>query len=151
MKLTCKTNVAGLVKAFESMPDKTREMVRQVVKTTARNIKARASQYHAYTSRSGMMERQGVQYVSQDNIATIYLSDRVPYGKYLHEGTKAHQIVPRKRTVLRWVSRGEMAFAKRVRVSGIKPDPFLYRAAQNEVPNMEKRLDIAVKKLLEGR
>ncbi|MBQ6712329.1 MAG: hypothetical protein IJN28_00900 [Selenomonadales bacterium] len=140
------------MRAFEAAPAKTREELRQVVKSTARNIQARASNVHRYTSRGGLLEREGVKFHVDGMNAVVFLNDAaVPYGKYLHEGTRAHVIEPRNRRVLRWPVGGEeFAFAKRVQVSGIKPDPFLYNAADAETPIFEGRLMAALDKVLGG-
>jgi hypothetical protein len=151
MKLKIKVDTDKLVRAFEGAPDKTREKLRQVVKTTARDIRAQAAAEHRYTSRSGMLERKGTAYRTDGLRATVFLdSTAVPYGRYLHEGTKAHVIEPRNRCALRWTVGEEFAFAKRVRVSGIKPDPFLYNAAKTEAPAFERRLAAALDEVLEG-
>ena len=152
MKLKINVDADKLVRAFEGAPDKTREKLREVVKSTARNIQARASREHRYTSRSGTLEREGTAYRADGLRATVFLdSTAVPYGKYLHEGTQAHVIEPRNRRALRWPVDGEgFAFAKRVQVSGIKPDPFLYNAADVEAPIFEGRLMAALDKVLGG-
>lgn len=153
MKVDIKVDADKLVRAFEAAPAKTREELRQVVKSTARNIQARASNVHRYTSRGGLLEREGVKFHADGMNAVVFLNDAaVPYGKYLHEGTQAHVIEPRNRSALRWPVGGEgFAFAKRVQVSGIKPDPFLYHAAEAEAPIFESRLMAALDKVLEGR
>lgn len=151
MKLKIKVDTDKLVRAFEGAPDKTREKLREAVKTTARDIKALASAEHRYTSRSGTLEREGIAYQTDGLQATVFLDSKaVPYGRYLHEGTKAHVIEPRNRRVLRWPVGEDFAFAKRVRVSGIKPDPFLYNAAEEEAPAFERRLAAALDEVLEG-
>ena len=156
MKLKIKVDTDKLVRAFEKAPDETREKIRQAVKETARDIKTRASAEHRYTSRSGLLERSGVHYrverrVKSGAVGYVFLDDvAVPYGRYLHEGTKSHVIEPRNRRVLRWPVGEDFAFAKRVRVSGIKPDPFLYNAAEKEAPVFERRLAAALDEVLEG-
>lgn len=153
MKVDIKVDADKLVRAFEAAPAKTREKLRQVVKTTANEIKKRASSEHRYTARiGGLLEREGVAFHADGLNAVVFLDDTaVPYGKYLHEGTKAHVIEPRNRSVLRWPVGGEgFTFAKRVQVSGIKPDPFLYNAADVEAPIFEGRLMAALDKVLGG-
>lgn len=149
MKLFIKCDFEKLVKAFESAPKETREMVKRELKTTARDIKSRASFVHRYTSRSGTLERSGVNYRVEPRKRTgsraiIFLSAKVPYGKFIHEGTGSHVIEPRNRLALRWSQGDGFAFARRVRVSGIKPDPFLYEAAKVEIPKLESRLSAAI-------
>jgi hypothetical protein len=88
MKLKIKTDFDKLARAFEKFPEETRKMVRIQLKEAAEGIKERASSEHRYTSRSGNLERRGVVYQVEDNVAVIALNTRVPYGLYVHEGTK---------------------------------------------------------------
>lgn len=154
MKVNIKVDADKLVRAFEAAPAKTREKLRQVVKSTARNIHARASSEHRYTARKGSrLEKEGVNFHADGLNAVVFLDEiAVPYGRFIHEGTRTHVIEPRNRRVLRWPVGGEgFAFAKRVQVSGIKPDPFLYNAADVEAPIFESGLMAALDKVLEGR
>ena len=152
MKVNIKVDADKLVRAFEAAPAKTREKLRQVVKSTARNIHARASSEHRYTSRGGLLEREGVKFHADGLNAVVFLDEiAVPYGRFIHEGTRTHVIEPRNSRVLRWPVGGEgFAFAKRVQVSGIKPDPFLYNAAEKEAPDFERQLAAALDEVLEG-
>lgn len=142
MKLSVKCDIEKLVKAFESAPKETRETVKRELKTTARDIKSRASTVHRYTSRGETLERSGVNYRVEPRERTgaravIFLSAKVPYGKFIHEGTRPHAIEMRnKKNVTR-----------RVMVSGIKPDPFLYDAAKFELPKLESRLSAAINEI----
>lgn len=137
MKLTIKCDVEKLVKAFESAPKETGERIRRELKTTARDIKARASSVHRYTSRSGTLERDGVDYRMEDAKAVVFLSAKVPYGPFIHEGTRQHTVEPRNKN----------GITRRITVSGIKPDPFLYDAAKVEVPKLESRLSAAINEI----
>ena len=51
------TNFAGLVAAFEAAPDSVESFVREQLKMAVRDIKEYAHDHHAYTSRSGALER----------------------------------------------------------------------------------------------
>ena len=152
MKLKIKVDTDKLVRAFEGAPDKTREKLREAVKSTARDITARASAEHRYIARVGSkLEKEGVKFRADGLNAVVFLDDAsVPYGRFIHEGTRAHVIEPRNRRALRWPVGEGFAYAKRVRVSGIKPDPFLYNAAEKEAPAFEERLAVALDEVLEG-
>ena len=151
MKLKIKVNTDKLVRAFEKAPDKTREKLRQAVKTTARDIKARASAEHRYTSRSGTLEREGTAYRADGLRAEIYLDeDAVKYARYIHEGKRPHMVEPRNKNVLRRVKGEDFEFGKRFFVRGTRPDPFLYNAAEKEAPAFERRLAAALDEVLEG-
>ena len=138
----------GLVKAFEAAPEKTKVMVKHQLKMAARDIKERASDHHGYTSRSGTLERRGVIYRVEDARVVLALNPNVPYAVHVHEGTPPHIIEPREKMVLRWVSRGEFAFAKRVNHPGTEKDPFLYDAADHELPKIQSRFANALESLL---
>ena len=107
MKLKLDCDLEKLVKAFEAAPEKVRQMVRVQMKMAARDIKEHAATHHRYKTRSGNMERSGVETAVEDSRAEIFLSPAVPYGVFLHEGTKAHNIVPRSKQALRWVNGNE--------------------------------------------
>lgn len=151
MKLKIKVDTDKLVRAFEKAPDETREKLRQVVKTTARDIRAQAAAEHRYTSRSGMLEREGTAYRTDGLRAEIYLDEEaVKYARYIHEGKRPHIVEPRNKNVLRRVKDDDFEFGKRFFVRGTKPDPFLYNAAEKEAPVFERRLAAALDEVLEG-
>lgn len=148
MRLFLSVDADKLVRAFEATPLKTREEIRQVVRSTARNIHARASNVHRYTSRSGLLEREGVAFRVDGMDAVVFLSEAVPYGRYLHEGTGSHVVEARNRRAPRFALGDGFVFARRVRVSGIKADPFLYNSADVEAPIFEGRLMAALDRVL---
>lgn len=136
-----------LVRAFEAAPEKTRDMVRRQVKMAVRDVREYARDHHRFVTRSGMTEKSIMSEV-KENQGTVYLGSSTAV--FLHEGTKAHNIVPRSKKALRWVNGNEFIFAKKVRHPGIKADPFLYSAAEKELPKIEKRFQIALDNLAEG-
>ena len=148
MKLKIKTDFDKLARAFEKFPEETRKMVRVQLKEAAEGIKERASSEHRYTSRSGNLERRGVVYQVQDNVAIIALNPRVPYGLYVHEGTKPHIILPSRKRVLRWSDGNKFIFSKSVLHPGTTTDPFLYNAAIKELPLIQSRFDNALEKIV---
>lgn len=151
MKIKIKIDTDKLVRSFEKAPDETREKLRQAVKTTARDIKARASAEHRYTSRSGTLEREGTAYRADGLRAEIYLDEEaVKYARYIHEGKRPHMVEPRNKNVLRRVNGEDFEFGKRFFVRGTRPDPFLYNAAEKEAPAFERRLAAALDEVLEG-
>ena len=138
----------GLVKAFEAVPDKTQKMVEEQLKKAVRDIKEYASDHHRYTSRSTVLEREGIITDVKDNVGTVALNPGIPYAVYVHEGTKPHIIEPRNKMALRWAARGEFVFAKRVNHPGTEKDQFLYDAAENEMPKIQSRFENALESLL---
>ncbi|MBR6635950.1 MAG: hypothetical protein IKK97_00715 [Phascolarctobacterium sp.] len=148
MKIRIKTDFDKLARAFEKAPQATRDMVRKQLKIAAESIKDRASTEHRYKRKDGMLEREGIDTMVEDNVAVISLSPRVPYGIYVHEGTKPHIILPRRKKLLRWTD-GNRWFSKyQVNHPGTKPDPFLYNAAKVETPLIQSRFEGALEKLV---
>lgn len=139
----------ALVTVFERAPARLEELVRTQLKMAVRDIKEYAAGHHRYTTRSGALENRGIVTRVEGNAGYISLSDRVPYAVYVHEGTRAHTITPRNKQVLRFVSRGEFVFAKRVRHPGTRRDPFLYDAADHEMPQITSRFSAALSRLME--
>lgn len=63
----------------------------------------------------------------------ITISSTMPYSKFVHDGTRAHTIVPKVRDdgkpgVLRFKIGGQTVFSRRVEHPGTKPRPFLLDA-----------------------
>lgn len=150
-----KVDSAQLVKAFEKFPGEVDNLLRKQIKMAVRDIKEYAAENHRYTSRSGALEDRGIITSVWDNMGFLGLTSNVPYGPIVHEGIKTpYTIVPRRqgpKKALRWTSgtgRGtHYVYAKRVRHPAIPPDPFLYNAADHEMPKIQTRLDAALEKL----
>ena len=68
MKLKLDCDLEKLVKAFEAAPEKVRQMVRVQMKMAARDIKEHAATHHRYKTRSGNMERSGVETAVEDSL-----------------------------------------------------------------------------------
>ena len=148
MKITIKTDFDKLARAFEKAPQATRDMVRKQLKEAAEGIKYRASAEHRYKRQSGELERKGIVTRVEDNIAVIALSPRVPYGVYVHEGTKPHVISAVKKKLLRWTDGNRWFSKKQVMHPGTKPDQFLYNAADKEAPLIQSRFENALEKVI---
>lgn len=108
--------------------------LRQAIRASAREVQEEAQRTHRFTSRTGQLERAIDVRMIGDKTAEVYIdSQAAPYGPFVHEGTRAHEIFPKGKQVLRWVPSGGngFVFAKRVFHRGTKPDPFLYEALDN--------------------
>ena len=108
--------------------------LRQAIRASAREVQEEAQRTHSFTSRTGQLERAIDVRMIGDKTAEVYIdSQAAPYGPFVHEGTRAHEIFPKGKQVLRWVPNGGngFVFAKRVFHRGTKPDPFLYEALDN--------------------
>ncbi len=147
LKLT--NDFAKLVQAFELAPDLIKNLVRLQVKMAVRDIKEDARENHKFVTRSGLTEKS-IMSRAKDNEGVVMLTSAV--ARYLHEGTAAHDIVPRHKKVLRFpMANGQgFIFTKRVRHPGIASDPYLYNAADRQEPLIVKRFSTALDELLRG-
>lgn len=136
-----------LVQAFESAPAKTRQIVERQVKMAVRDIREEARGNHRFISRSGYAEKS-IQSEASGNEGSVWLGSNVAV--YQHEGTRAHTITPRNKTVLRFAQGGQFVFTKRVKHPGIKADPYLYNAVEKMMPTIISRFNAALDGLLGG-
>jgi len=148
-RLTIRFDAKQLVRAYEAAPNKLRELIRLQLKLAVRDIAEYASEHHSYTSRSGTLEREGLVTFVRKNVGVVALNPRVPYAVFVHEGTKAHDIVPRHKMALRWSDGNKFSFAKRVRHPGTSPDQFLYRAADAMEGRIQSRFQTEVDRFAE--
>lgn len=108
--------------------------LRQAIRASAREVQEEAQRTHRFTSRTGQLERAIDVRMIGDKTAEVYIDNNAaPYGPFVHEGTRAHEIFPKRKQALRWVHNGGngFIFAKRVFHRGTKPDQFLYEALDN--------------------
>lgn len=147
--ISLQIDTGKLVEAFERAPDKVRNMIRLQLKLAVRDIKEHASEHHRYTSCSGALERDGIVTMVKDNKGILTLNPRIPYAVFVHQGTKAHDITPRHKSVLRWADGAGFNFAKRVKHPGTRPDQFLYQAADEMESKIQSRFQSALEKIIE--
>lgn len=136
-----------LQQALLKMPKAVERRLRLGMRAAVSNVAEQARTHHRFISRSGSLEQSITETVAEDS-GTVYglvelnpAGTRTPsgltYGIFQHEGTDdagtgRHFVAPRYRKALRWVGQdGEYRFSRKgVWVSGIKPDPFIYNAAE---------------------
>lgn len=150
MKLLLTHDFEKLAAAFEKAPDRLNESVRVQLKMAVRDVKEYASEHHRYTTRSGKLEREGLETRVKGYTGRISISDAVPYAAFVHQGTKAHIIEPRVKLALRWTNGSHFVFAKRVMHPGTRADPFLFEAADHELPRIQSRFADAIESILRG-
>lgn len=127
------SDLTRFIDAFRLIPDKARREMGITLGKATRDVRERARKHHKFKSRTARLERAIQSDVDKDTLTgRVYIdSHAAPYGRYVHEGTKPHMILPRKRKMLRWVAQGGFAFASKVRHPGTSPDQFLYNAANS--------------------
>lgn len=117
------------------------KMLRLAIKESTSAVWEYATDHHRFTSRTGNLERS-VQMKMDDMVGIVYLDEgQAPYGPAIHNGAAARVIVPKERKALRWAKGGKFIFAKRVNWPGIRPDPFLYQALEDNRQKVEKTFD----------
>lgn len=119
---------------------KMQKELREAMKISVRDVQEQARENHKFISRTGQAEGSIHTRVNGSGghaVGTVFTA--LPHAVYQHEGTKAHSIVPRKKKVLRWSDGGRFVFAKRSQVSGIKGDPYIYKAMDKERPAIVSR------------
>ena len=72
--------------------------------------------------------------------------EKAPYAKFVHFGSRAHEIKPRNRKFLRWAENAEFIFARKVKHPGYEGDPFLYNAVELEIDPFMAWLDRQISK-----
>ena len=110
-----------------------RRNLRLAVEASAVEVATIAKMEHRYKQRHGRL-KDAVQTTIGENgtEARVYLDGNIaPYGVFIHDGIKPHDIFPNRRKALRWVDGNKFLFAKRVRFPGWDPDPFLYDALES--------------------
>lgn len=122
--------------------------IRQGIKESANFITEYAQDHHRFKAHTGQLERSITPEMVSDTSAVIRLDAAVaPYAAYVHQGTAAHKIVPRRKLALRWTDGGRFCFSKRVNHPGTRPDPFLYQAAaanrDKVVSTIERQIEAA--------
>jgi hypothetical protein len=151
----------ALVKKFEQMPEMAQKRLRLALKISVRDVREYALEHHRFTTRGGDTER-GIVATVENMRGIVAVTTAV--GRYQHEGTgvygpKGQPIVRKPKgvvnggsDVLRWPVGGgtEFAFAKRVVIKGIKPDPFLYKALEAKSPEIISRFEATIRKIIEA-
>lgn len=66
------------------------------------------------------------------------------YAGFVENGTKPHEIRPRRAKMLRFVQNGAVRFANLVRHPGTKPRPFMQQARDKAEPLLERNVSEAI-------
>ncbi|MBP2629886.1 MAG: hypothetical protein H6Q70_514 [Firmicutes bacterium] len=159
MDITFNTpTTASFLKAADITPRTFEKNMRLGMKESTRSVKDLAVMRHKFISRTGALIRS----ITDETIFSdeskvegrVYIDEKIaPYGKWVHEGTRPHDIVPTKKQCLRWAwfvgtgggevtpnmyrnlrttgftsNSAEFVFAKKVHHPGTKADMFIREA-----------------------
>lgn len=126
--------------------------IKETLGISLTGVQERARREHRWVSRTGQAERE---IKTRSEMAGAEFSGAVytalPHGVFLHTGTKAHAIVPRKKQALRFVANGKFVFARRVRHPGIRANPYIYDAFDAETPAIISRFEALAARLAEAK
>lgn len=105
--------------------------IRLAIKESITEIQEEARQHHAFHARTGSLERSIDTRFSFTGALSgeVFLNTaKAEYGPFIHQGTKPHDIFPKKKKALRFPKGKEFIFTKFVHHPGTKKDPFLFDA-----------------------
>lgn len=159
-------NLNQVTSRFNQLSLDVQDELKDALDISLRDVKDYAQKNHRFISRTGTSERETIgENIDKDKknkSVEQSIGSEASYGAmfkgtvgspsiialYLHEGTKKHTIMPRKKFVLRWLDGKKFYFAKRVRHPGIKADPFLENALEHEKPAIISRFELAINRAI---
>lgn len=146
--ITAVIDAGSAISALERVKESAADGIKETLDISLRDVQERARREHRWISRTGQAERE---IKTRSEMAGAEFSGAVytalPHGVFLHTGTKAHTIVPRKKQALRFVANGNFVFARRVRHPGIRADPYIYDAFDAETPAIISRFETLAARL----
>ena len=114
--------------------------IRQAVKASTILVRDSAQEQHRYATKTGNLEKATDYRITDSGMqGVVFLDSNVAnYAPFVHEGTAAHLIRPKNKTILRFVPRGGngFIFARKVFHPGTKADPFLYDSLRRNTENI---------------
>lgn len=125
-----------LAQAFAQAPAQMRRQMLFAMDAATARVQIYAQAKHRFISRSGRLEASITRPTVTPELGIIGLdlsgtkTEQGSYGVFVHQGTRAHEIRPRQKRILRWPTADGFAFAKRVMHPGTRPDPFLAQAGR---------------------
>jgi len=130
-----KIDGSGLVNWCKETAAKLQSQTQQALQRTATTAAtyaklSRLYKSHTYNLRNSIRTR-----VSPGK---AQVSANARYASWVENGTRPHEILPRRKKVLRFVQHGEVRFAKRVFHPGTKPRPFMQEAQDKATPLFER-------------
>lgn len=132
--------------------------IQQAVKASTILVRDSAQEQHRYATKTGNLEKATDYRITDSGMqGVVFLDSNVAkYAPFVHEGTAAHLIRPKNKTILRFVPRGGngFIFARKVFHPGTKADPFLYDALRRNIENITdifaRYTDSAVEDVTQG-
>lgn len=169
--ISIKIDAERFQKALRAAPALLQTEMKQAMQVGLRDVVKRARQEHRFVSQSSDLARSiDSKIIKADPLTSeVTAGDgKAYYARFIHDGTglygprgERYPITPRfgradtpahgpqPRKLLLWVGKdGRWHSAKLVMHPGIRPDPFLLQAAENELPHLMELLAGAVDRAL---
>jgi chorismate mutase len=120
-------NLAELRGTFDEADRALVRGAREAVRDAAKVGEAKAKASHRYKDRSGALTASTKGHVTRDTDrgAEGVVEATAEHAAFVHQGTKAHVIEPRRAKALRFEQDGAIRFAQRVQHPGTTADPFI--------------------------
>lgn len=180
MKFTAEIDYEKLSKAFEKIPLVAARELRIEINKGLRAVQVDARLHHDFKPHSGKLERSVQEDVESTGLSgKVWLEESIAsYGKFVHDGTKPHQIRPKNKRALFFVKGGQSWFVPKepwgeggylreywrdlknqgakivtkgyVNHPGTKPDKFLFEAFDRQKPFIMARIHGAIKRIFEA-
>ena len=122
-----KIDASGFLRSLETIERLVLDAARIGVGEAARVAFRSAKDTTLFRDRTGKL--RGSLEVVDTGTYSKRLIARAEHGVYVNEGTRPHEIVPRKGKMLRFVVAGSVVFAKKVNHPGTAKRPFMDNAA----------------------
>lgn len=118
--------------------------IRLAIKESITEIQEEARQTHTFHADTGSLERSidtRFSFIGTPSGEVFLNTAKAEYGPFVHQGTKPHDIFPKKKKALRFPKGKEFIFTKFVHHPGTKKDQFLFdalRAKREEINQIFK-------------
>lgn len=94
---------------------------------------------HKFKTRTAVLENSTTFKVNGLSSSIFIDLKRAPYGLFIYEGTKDHEVTPKNTKALSWASGGNRFFSKGHKVKGIKAEPYILNAYEKRKKQFYKQ------------
>lgn len=139
----------GAIAWLEAAQSAFNASIMRALERTAEQAATYAKTSTLYRSRTYGLRKSitwGAQLGSTSAHAVVRAS--APYAGFVENGTKPHDITPRRKSVLRFQQNGAIRFSRIVHHPGTAPRPFMAQAAEKVTPLFERLVNEAIAKAL---
>jgi hypothetical protein len=144
MLILCTVNAAEFTGAVDAFAAEIIAGTRTVVADTCAEAAALARSVGQFKDRTGALRRSIVgRVVRRDVVGTSgVIEATAPYANIVENGSRPHEIRPRRARFLRWETAGEVHFSKLVRHPGTRGTPFMGPAYMKAEGALYAKMDL---------